>query len=109
MFRDVTNGAISQTGASIAHRPAPLLGYSVCYRFAREYDSKTVWGVPQEKQRVLWLIYYCIFIQSTRRQARLQAALRVFSCQFRPQTPDMACGLAQSTLRYVSRRICAGH
>jgi hypothetical protein len=22
-----------------------------------------------------------------------------FSCQFRPQAPDMACGLARSTLR----------
>lgn len=25
-----------------------------------------------------------------------------FSCQFRPQAPDMACGLARSTLRYIA-------
>ena len=41
-IREAANLAISKTGAPITHRPAPCVGYSVCYKLAIEPDPAAV-------------------------------------------------------------------
>lgn len=52
-------------------------------------------------RRVSWLnLVLLFFIQDTCRKAT--SPFCVFSSQFRPKVPDMACGLVRYTLRYAS-------